>query len=102
MATQVSCSAPSTFNATDIAETANSLPGITTQIFNLAVEGMKRGYSDSFKIVYLSTLGFGVCGILAAVFVTDVSSSFTSRTAVRLELETDAQVERRDDLKADV
>lgn len=60
---------------------------------------MKWGFSESFKIVYLATLGFGVCGIIAAVFVTDVSSSFTSRTAVRLDSDGKIEEKQVEDVK---
>jgi hypothetical protein len=63
---------------------AASLPGVTQQILSNAVTAMNWGYQRCFKIVYLSTLGFGVPGILAAFFVKNVSQHFTDHTAVSL------------------
>lgn len=69
----------------DLLAAAAALPGMTTAILQMAVSGMNWGYQNCFTVVYLSTLGFGVPGIIAAMFVKDVSEHFTDHTAVSLD-----------------
>jgi hypothetical protein len=69
----------------DRSAAAATLPGMTTPTLQMAVSGMNWGYQNCFKVVYLSTLGFGIPGIIAAMFVKDVSEHFTSHTAVSLD-----------------
>ena len=64
---------------------AAALPGVTDAVLASAVDGFKWGYQHVFRIVYLATLGFGGCGLIAAPFVKDVSHLFTDHVAVSLE-----------------
>jgi hypothetical protein len=66
---------------------AAGLPGMTDAILQQAIAGMNFGYQRCFKVVYLSTLGFGV--FLAAYFVLDASHHFTGHTAVSLSRDED-------------
>jgi hypothetical protein len=74
---------------------AAGLPGMTDAILQQAIAGMNLGYQRCFKVVYLSTLGFGVFGILAAYFVLDASHHFTNHTAVSLSRGEDEILEEK-------
>lgn len=47
--------------------------------------GTKHAYARAFKIVYLSSLGFGGLSILAAFFVTDVDKYMTNFVNKRVD-----------------
>ena len=65
--------------------TAAGLPGVTDTVLATAIEAMNNGYARCFKVVYLATLGFGIPGIIASFFVSDVSSHFTNEVQVDLD-----------------
>lgn len=46
---------------------------------------MEWGYSDAFRVTWLSTIPFGVLACAVALLVKDVSPYFTEHTAVALE-----------------
>lgn len=64
---------------------AAALPGVTSTILAAAAEGLNNGYAKAFKVVFLTTLGFGIPGIIAAFFVADVSEHFTHHVSLDLE-----------------
>lgn len=53
------------------------VPDITPDIITAAVAGNKEAYSQSFKIVYLTAIAFGACGIIAALNAPNSESKFT-------------------------
>lgn len=54
-----------------------SVPGMNDTILAAVGEGTKMGYHDTFRIVYLASLVFGIIAIISAFFVQDVSHLFT-------------------------
>ncbi|KAK1764534.1 fungal trichothecene efflux pump [Phialemonium atrogriseum] len=55
----------------------SAVPDITPAIIAATVDGNKEAYSQSFKIVYLAAIAFGVCGIIAALNAPNSDSKFT-------------------------
>ena len=55
----------------------DSVPGINATILAAVDEGTKMGYQNTFQIVYLSSLAFGIVAIVSAFFVQDVSHLLT-------------------------
>jgi hypothetical protein len=74
-----STSVPALFAAITNGTTAalNSVPGINSDILTAMSTAIQDANSSSFKIVYLSTLGFGGVSIIAALFATDVKEYLT-------------------------
>ena len=62
-----------------------AVPGITTQILALAGTTLKEAYSQSFKIVFLATIPFGVVALIAAFFTKDIDSRLTHNVVRRLD-----------------
>jgi uncharacterized membrane protein len=56
----------------------SSVPGVSSSILATMSSAVQDANSSSFKIVYLSCLGFGGVSIVAAMFATDVSKYMTS------------------------
>jgi uncharacterized membrane protein len=56
----------------------SSVPGINSNILATMSNAIMDANSSSFKIVYLSTLGFGGVSIIAACFATDVTEYMTN------------------------
>ena len=55
----------------------SAVPDITPAIIAATVDGNKEAYSQSFKIVYLAAIAFGICGIIAALNAPNSDSKFT-------------------------
>lgn len=81
-----------------------AVPGITPAIAAAAGAATKEGFTQIFRTIYLSSLGFGGIGIvrppslvesppgdtlaqIASFFVVDVSSHFTNEVATHLEMD---------------
>jgi len=56
----------------------SAVPDITPAIIAATMDGNKEAYSQSFKIVYLSAIAFGVCGIIAAANAPNSDAKFTN------------------------
>ncbi|KAI9718535.1 MAG: hypothetical protein M1812_003986 [Candelaria pacifica] len=65
-------------------EALQAVPGITPTILAAITEPLKTAYSQSFKIVYLTSIAFGGCAIVAACFAKDVDTLMTDQVARRL------------------
>lgn len=64
----------------------DAVPGITSKILAIAGTTIKAAYSDSFKIVFLATIPFGVVATIAAFFARDIDSRLTHNVVRRLDL----------------
>ena len=72
-------------NAVGVPEAFANVPGITPAIEATTATALVSAYSYAFKIVFLSTIPFGVIGIIATLFISDASKYMTNHTAVFLE-----------------
>lgn len=58
---------------------------VVPEILGAGVYGLKVACSNSFKIVYLFFLAFGVVGSVCAMWTTNVGKFMTDRVGVRLD-----------------
>lgn len=68
-------------NSTTLAD----IPGSNSTILAAAATGLQNAYSDSFKIVYLATIAFGGCAIIAALFAPNMDDKMTDEVARKLQ-----------------
>jgi hypothetical protein len=52
------------------------VPGVTSGFIAAARAAYVEAYSQSFKVVYLSTIAFSACALIAALFVPDLDEAF--------------------------
>ncbi|KAI9696209.1 MAG: hypothetical protein M1836_005762 [Candelina mexicana] len=78
-----STSLPALFAAFKIGtpEALQTVPGITPAVVAAVTEPLKTAYAQSFKVVYLASIAFGGCAIVAACFARDVDRLMTDRVA---------------------
>lgn len=57
---------------------------ITPSITAASEISYKIAYAHSFKVVYLSSIAFGICAVAAAFLVPDLEKNFTTNVARRL------------------
>ncbi len=62
-----------------------AVPGVTKKILAVAGVTLKEAYSESFKIVFLATIPFGVVALVAAFFAKDIDSRLTHDVVRRLD-----------------
>lgn len=55
-----------------------SVEGVTPEIIEIASRASSQTYLDSFKLVWYTSIAFGVLTLLAAVFTNDVSPHLSS------------------------
>ncbi|KAH8704018.1 putative siderophore iron transporter [Talaromyces proteolyticus] len=60
---------------------------VSTDVVNAATTAIRWGWSDAYKIVWLTTIPFGVIAFAGAFFVRDPSPYLTKHIAVTLEKE---------------
>lgn len=67
-------------------ETGNftGVPSATAAVIAAAVDGNRKAYEASFKVVFLASIAFGLFGLCAAFFVPNVDSKFTAGISRRL------------------
>jgi hypothetical protein len=63
----------------------SSVSNLTPEMLEIATEAYKDGYSASFKVVYLTTIAFGVCAIIAALISPNLEKSFNNRVERKLQ-----------------
>ncbi len=63
----------------------DAVPGVTKKILAVAGVTLKEAYSESFKIVFLATIPFGVIALVAAFFAKDIDSRLTHDVVRRLD-----------------
>ncbi|KAI9767505.1 MAG: hypothetical protein M1835_007033 [Candelina submexicana] len=78
-----STSLPALFAAFKIGtpEALQTVPGITPAVVAAVTEPLKTAYAQSFKVVYLASIAFGGCAIVAACFARDVDRLMTDKVA---------------------
>lgn len=47
----------------------SEIPGATTRVVEVALAGAMRSYTNAYQLLYLVSLAFGFCSIIAAVVV---------------------------------
>lgn len=61
-----------------------SVPGVTAEIIEAATIGTRWAYADSLKYVWLTSIAFGVCAIVACLFIGNITKYMTNRVAARI------------------
>lgn len=61
-----------------------SVPGVTEQIIEAAAIGSRWAYAESLKYVWLTSIAFGGCAIIACLFIGNISKYMTSRVAAKI------------------
>jgi hypothetical protein len=67
---------------------------LTPQIEGAAMEAFAQAYAQAFRIVFYSTIPFGVVGVAAALFIKDSTPYMTNHTHVHLVKDVLARNER--------
>ena len=62
----------------------SAVPGVSAHILAVAGTTLKEAYSQSFKIVFLATIPFGVVALVAAFFAKDIDDRLTHDVVRRL------------------
>jgi len=62
-----------------------ALIGVNPEILGAGAYGLKIAYSNSFKIVYLVSIAFGVIGAICAMWTQNVGKFMTNKIDVRLD-----------------
>ena len=62
----------------------SAVPGVTAHILAVAGTTLKEAYSQSFKIVFLATIPFGIVALVAAFFAKDIDDRLTHDVVRRL------------------
>lgn len=70
-----------------LADSTAGLAGTPTAVIDAATSAMRWGWSDAYKIVWLSTIPFGVVAFAGVIFVCDLSPYLTKHVSVTLEKE---------------
>ncbi|KAL6231983.1 fungal trichothecene efflux pump [Aspergillus navahoensis] len=65
----------------------SDIPGVTSEILELATDAMKRAYNRAFRDVWLTSIAFGVIALACALFSKDLSPQMTSHVAQHLRNE---------------
>jgi len=61
-----------------------TFPGITSEVVNSLYSAYQKAYSKSFQVVYLASVAFGICAIVAAFFSPNMEHRFDGQVARRL------------------
>jgi hypothetical protein len=65
--------------------TSPALAGVSLEILGTGAYGLKIAYSNSFKIVYLVSIAFGVIGAICAMWTQNMGKFMTNKVDVRLD-----------------
>lgn len=65
-------------------ESVAQVPGVTPEILQAAAMGSRFAYAESLKYVWLCTIPFGVCAIIACCFLPPTTKYMTGRVAAKL------------------
>ncbi|OAL29919.1 hypothetical protein AYO22_01825 [Fonsecaea multimorphosa] len=60
------------------------LPGVNEQIITAASMASRWAYADSLQYIWLTSIAFGGCAIVACLFLGNVSTYMTDRVAARI------------------
>jgi hypothetical protein len=72
-------------NAVGVPEAFANVPGASSAVIAATSQALKDAYGYAFRKVFLSTLPFGVIGLVAAWFVKDPSHLLNNHIAVHQE-----------------
>jgi hypothetical protein len=72
-------------NAVGVPEAFANVPGVSSAVIAATSQALKDAYAYAFRKVFLSTIPFGVIGLIAAWFVKDPSHLLNNRIAVHQE-----------------
>jgi hypothetical protein len=72
----------------------DKVPGITTKIAVAAGKAFQQAYVHGIKITALSSLSFGIIGIIACVCCENIDHKFNKKIEVFLENDTNADKNR--------
>lgn len=76
-----------------------AIPEISPNIIEVASVGYKEAYSGAFKIVFLASIPFGVCSMIAAFFFVNIDERLSHDVVRRLDTRgepTDRKVEDKE------
>lgn len=65
-------------------EALAEVPGVTAEVLEAAVIGTRWAFSESLKFVWLASIPFGVCTIIACFFLGNTKKYMTNRVAANL------------------
>lgn len=68
-----------------------AVPGITDEALAEAALAFKWSYAHGLKVVALSSLAFGITGLICAFFCEDLTPKMTNKTEVFLENDVHAE-----------
>jgi hypothetical protein len=72
-------------NAVGVPEAFANVPGVSSAVIAATSQALKDAYAYAFRKVFLSTIPFGVIGLIAAWFVKDPSHLLNNHIAVHQE-----------------
>ncbi|KAK5024951.1 hypothetical protein LTS07_008329 [Exophiala sideris] len=85
-ATELGLLIPATINAVvGVPEAFAGVPGATQAVQTAAVLAFRQVYARAFRMVFFSTIPFGVMAIVLACFIRDPSIYLTNHTAIHME-----------------
>ena len=77
---------PAVFNAAiGVPHAFAPVKGVTVAVENASLLAFKQAYAHAYRIVFYSTIPFGVLAIVAAFYIADASKYMTNHTQVHLE-----------------
>jgi len=62
----------------------SGLEGLTPEQIGIGINGVKQSYSHALRIVYLSSIGFGVVGTICVAFCKNCDDKMTDQVDIRL------------------
>lgn len=74
-------------NAVGVPFAFAKIPGATVDVIAATSQAFKDTYADAFRMVFLSTIPFGIIGLVAAWFVKDPSHLLNNHIAIHQEKE---------------
>jgi len=63
----------------------SALAGLSQEQLGIAINGIKQSYSHALRIVYLSSIAFGVLGTVAVAFSKNVNDKMTNQVDIKLD-----------------
>ncbi|KAH0845698.1 hypothetical protein AYO21_05907 [Fonsecaea monophora] len=61
-----------------------TVPGVTPDIIEAGAVGSRWAYAESLKYVWLTSIAFGGCAIIACLFIGNIGKYMTNRVAARI------------------
>ncbi len=65
--------------------TIGSVPGVTPEVIAAATAATRSSYAYALSLVWYVSIAFGVCSIVACVFMGSVTKYMTNRVAARIK-----------------